>query len=165
MSTDVARHAFEDGASVDLTALGKHLEILRIQRGLSKQGLARTAGTSRQQLWRVMTGKSELTSSLKQRLAGALAVEPTTLPSSSSTHADSTWTTYSPAPTPAFTMGDYLVDSHHLQSTLRTLPMGEGGRRMKCSLLATMQDLASETGQALPSDFSEMHRRVLAGEM
>ena len=165
MTSDVARHAFEADASADLTALGKHLEILRIQRGLSKQGLARTAGTSRQQLWRVMTGKSELTASLKQRLAGALAVEPTALASTSTTHADSTWSVYSPAPTTTVMMGDYLVDSKHLTTTLHTLPTGEGGRRLKCSLLATIQDLASETGQALPSDFSEMYRRVLAGEL
>ena len=43
----------------ELTELGKRIEKLRIDRGLSKQHLARHAGTSRQQLWRVMTGKSE----------------------------------------------------------------------------------------------------------
>src|SRR4249919_1823710 len=63
----------------ELTTLGKRLEILRIERGISKQHLARYAGTSRQQLWRVMTGKSELTSSLKERLAGALSVDPSLL--------------------------------------------------------------------------------------
>src|SRR4051812_406151 len=56
----------------ELTALGKRIEVLRIQRGLSKQHLARYAETSRQQLWRVMTGKSELTPSLKQRLVDVL---------------------------------------------------------------------------------------------
>src|SRR3954466_5974885 len=64
----------------ELTQLGKRLEILRIERGISKQHLARHAGTSRQQLWRVMTGKSDITSSLKERLAGALSVEPSMLP-------------------------------------------------------------------------------------
>src|SRR5437868_9739603 len=63
----------------ELTELGKRLEILRIERGVSKQRLARYAGTSRQQLWRVMTGKSELTNSLRDRLATALAIEPATL--------------------------------------------------------------------------------------
>src|SRR5919112_3513614 len=66
----------------ELTTLGKRLEILRIERGISKQHLARYAGTSRQQLWRVMTGKSELTSSLKERLAGALSVDPSLLTAS-----------------------------------------------------------------------------------
>src|SRR6185295_613789 len=63
----------------ELTTLGKRLEILRIERGISKQHLALYAGTSRQQLWRVMTGKSKLTSSLKARLAGALSVDPSLL--------------------------------------------------------------------------------------
>src|SRR5512133_2641053 len=66
----------------ELTSLGKRLEILRIERGISKQRLARHAGTSRQQLWRVMTGKSELTTSLRERLAGALSVEPSYLSTS-----------------------------------------------------------------------------------
>jgi transcriptional regulator with XRE-family HTH domain len=63
----------------ELTELGKRIEVLRIQRGLSKQHLARGAGTSRQQLWRVSTGKSELTPPLRQRLAEVLGVDPATL--------------------------------------------------------------------------------------
>src|SRR5215210_4770409 len=59
----------------ELTALGRQLEMLRLDRGLSKQALARDAGTSRQQLWRVMTGKSELTTSLCQRLAEVLGID------------------------------------------------------------------------------------------
>ena len=165
MAEDVAPHPFEDEASADLTALGKHLEILRIQRGLSKQGLARTAGTSRQQLWRVMTGKSELTASLKHRLAGALAVEPTVLASSTSSHADATYSVYYPAPTPPLTMAEYLVDSQHLATTIGTLPTGDAGRRMKRALLTAIEDFAAETGHSLPVDFSEIHRRVLAGEL
>src|SRR6478672_2558346 len=80
MSTRRNRSEAESAAGFpELTPLGKHIEVLRIGRGLSKQHLARFAGTSRQQLWRVMTGKSELTSSLKERLAGALAVDPSLL--------------------------------------------------------------------------------------
>src|SRR5436309_15608630 len=59
----------------ELTDLGKRLEILRIERGVSKQHLARYAGTSRQQLWRVMTGKSELTGGLRSRLADVLQTQ------------------------------------------------------------------------------------------
>ena len=165
MATDVVRHAFEDEASADLTALGKHLEILRIHRGLSKQGLARTAGTSRQQLWRVMTGKSELTSSLKQRLAGALAVEPTTLASRTSAHADSAHAVYAPPIVPTLTVTDYLIDPHHVATTLRTLPTGEGGVRLKESFLNALEALAAETGRSLPLEFSDLHRRVSAGEL
>ena len=76
MSTEMLLDSALPEGAPELTSLGKRLEILRIERGISKQHLARYAGTSRQQLWRVMTGKSELTSSLKERLAGALSVDP-----------------------------------------------------------------------------------------
>src|SRR5678810_1001257 len=59
----------------ELTALGKRIEMLRLDRRLSKGVLAQRAGTSRQQLWRVMTGKSELTSSLCARLADVLETD------------------------------------------------------------------------------------------
>jgi transcriptional regulator with XRE-family HTH domain len=76
MSTEMPLDSAMPEGAPELTSLGKRLEILRIERGLSKQFLARHAGTSRQQLWRVMTGQSEMTSSLKERLAGALSVDP-----------------------------------------------------------------------------------------
>src|SRR6476659_6958781 len=85
MSTEVEHAEDLSEGIAELTALGKRLEILRIERGVSKQRLARHAGTSRQQLWRVMTGKSELTSSLRERLAFALAVEPAALSPAHST--------------------------------------------------------------------------------
>ena len=81
MSTEMLLDSSLPEGAPELTSLGKRLEILRIERGISKQHLARYAGTSRQQLWRVMTGKSELTSSLKERLAGALSVDPAMLSS------------------------------------------------------------------------------------
>jgi len=80
----------------ELTPLGKQIEVLRIGRGMSKQHLAHFAGTSRQQLWRVMRGKSELTDALRQRLAEVLRVDgselspdsaPTRPGSAGSTHA------------------------------------------------------------------------------
>ena len=82
MSTELLRDSTFPEVAPELTSLGKRLEILRIERGISKQRLARHAGTSRQQLWRVMTGKSELTSSLRDRLAGALSVDPSVLAAS-----------------------------------------------------------------------------------
>src|SRR3954454_19701793 len=75
MSTEALRDSFLSEGAPELTALGKRLEILRIERGISKQHLARFAGTSRQQLWRVMTGKSDLTDTLRHRLAQALGVD------------------------------------------------------------------------------------------
>src|SRR6476469_8025357 len=120
----------------ELTTLVKRLEILRIERGISKQHLARYAGTSRQQLWRVMTGKSELTSSLRDRLAFALAVDTDSLynerPAREQAGLDGD-TVLSIAPT----LSDYLAEPALLVATLRTLPSGDAGRRLKRSLLNT----------------------------
>ena len=159
----------------ELTSLGKRLEILRIERGISKQHLARHAGTSRQQLWRVMTGKSELTSSLKERLAGALSVEPSVLTATPGPSATQTYG-LTAAVTPAFVVGAanaavaptiaaYLADSAHLVATFRSLPDGDAGRRLKRALLNALEDLAVEAGHALPVDYSEIRRRVLAGDL
>ena len=158
----------------ELTTLGKRLEILRIERGISKQHLARYAGTSRQQLWRVMTGKSELTSSLKERLAGALAVDPgllTNVVGQSNTHTFALTSTVgvngldAAGDRSAPTIAEYLEDPQLLTTTLRTLPTGDSGRRLKRALLNTLEDLAVEAAQALPLDYSEIRRRVLAGEL
>lgn len=155
----------------ELTQLGKRLEILRIERGVSKQRLARHAGTSRQQLWRVMTGKSELTSSLRERLASALSVEPASLsptsafPSTSSNMGAHTFGMSATRPTSAPTMNEYLQNVEHLAASIRTLPSGDGGRRLKRALLNAVEDLAVEAGYALPVDYSEIRRRVLAGEI
>src|SRR5437763_12241266 len=116
MSTEALLHSVLSEGAPELTSLGKRLEILRIERGLSKQRLARHAGTSRQQLWRVMTGKSELTSSLRDRLATALAVEPRSLTSSiePSRPSASFGTQFGfPArlPSSALTVSDYLTDA------------------------------------------------------
>src|SRR3954451_5933595 len=157
----------------ELTSLGKRLEILRIERGISKQHLARYAGTSRQQLWRVMTGKSELTSSLKERLAGALSVDPSLLSNArgqSNTHTFALTSTIrvsglDGADRGVPTINEYLADPQFLAATLRTLPTGDAGRRLKRALLNTLEDLAVEAAQALPLDYSEIRRRVLAGEL
>jgi hypothetical protein len=171
MSTEVLPESELAEGVPELTALGKRLEILRIERGVSKQRLARHAGTSRQQLWRVMTGKSELTSSLRERLAIALAVEPAALSSALSSTAGSAVATTLFAMsttgipfTPA-TVSDYLTDPAHVVATLRTLPSGDGGRRLKRALLNAVEDLAVEAGDSLPLDYSEIRRRVLAGEL
>src|SRR5436189_4762823 len=73
-SMEAEPKSVQESGFPELTVLGKRIEMLRIDRGLSKQYLARYAGTSRQQLWRVMTGKSELTGALRVRLADALNV-------------------------------------------------------------------------------------------
>ena len=50
MSTEMPLEITLPEGAPELTSLGKRLEILRIERGISKQFLARYAGTSRQQL-------------------------------------------------------------------------------------------------------------------
>lgn len=172
MSTDGLLETVMPEGFPELTSLGKRLEILRIERGISKQRLARHAGTSRQQLWRVMTGKSELTSSLRERLAGALSVEPGFL---SNGQPQPTTHTYSLAAAPAShtsapsvdapSIALYLTEPAHLVATLRTLPSGDAGRRLKRALLNALEDLAVEGGQTLPPDVSEIRRRVLSGEL
>jgi transcriptional regulator with XRE-family HTH domain len=167
MSTDAAPEIPHRTGVPELTALGKRLEILRIERGVSKQRLARHAGTSRQQLWRVMTGKSELTSSLRERLASALSVDSATLntgswPTIRSSLAGSASSTM---PTMSLTVTDFLTDARHLESSLRTLPAGDGGRRLKRALLNAIEDLAVDSERALPIDYSDIRRRVLAGEL
>jgi transcriptional regulator with XRE-family HTH domain len=140
---------------VELTPVGKQIEMLRIQRGLSKQHLARYAGTSRQQLWRVMTGKSELTSSLRHRLADALHVDAAAIGSALS----------SPSNT--------LSTSRHLASavstqvdlTLRLLPSGPTGMRLKRALLDALEDLAVEHVVPLSREFFDLRREVVNGEL
>jgi transcriptional regulator with XRE-family HTH domain len=164
MSTEVLRDPTLTEGAPELTTLGKRLEILRIERGISKQHLARHAGTSRQQLWRVMTGKSELTSSLRERLAFALSVDTHTLYNGGQRddgYGPSTVAALSVSPT----LNDYLTNPALLAATLRTLPSGDGGRRLKRSLLNTLEDLAVEGGHMLPLDYSEIRRQVISGEL
>ena len=162
MATEAARDlVLDEESAAELTLLGKRLEMLRIERGLSKQRLARHAGTSRQQLWRVMTGKSELTNSLRERLSSALAVDAAVFQVGAASAS-----LFTPAlSTAPITVSDYLTDPQHLATTLRTLPTGDSGRRLKRALLNALEDLAVETGRALPIDYSEIHRLVLAGDL
>jgi hypothetical protein len=62
-------------------------------------------------------------------------------------------------------VSEYLNDAQHLAATIQTLPAGDGGRRLKRALLNAVEDLAVEAGQALPIDYSEIRRRVLASEI
>jgi transcriptional regulator with XRE-family HTH domain len=153
----------------ELTPLGKHIEVLRIGRGYSKQRLARFAGTSRQQLWRVMTGKSQLTDALRQRLAHALEVETASLTP------DATGTSVSPAtsraasraapPAIGISLETYLSAPALAERTLRTLPNGDAGRELKRAILTVLEDLAIQHHIPLPGEFFDLRRRVLADEL
>jgi hypothetical protein len=162
MSTEVMPELEAGEGLAELTDLGKRLEILRIERGVSKQSLARRARTSRQQLWRVMTGKSDLTSSLRDRLAIALGIEAAALLGGvrSAAHSHAGSVTSTPP-----TVTEYLNDVGHLAATFQTMPAGDGGRRLKRALLNALEDLALESGHSRPIDYSQIHRRVLSGEL
>ena len=163
-STVISEQQLDEGVA-DLTPLGKHIEFVRIERAISKQRLAQRAGTSRQQLWRVMTGKSELTRSFRDRLATALSIEADSLDSKQALRYEAT-SAYTPAlSTSPVTMAMYLANPEHLAVTLRTLPAGDLGRRLKRTLLNAVEDVAVESGRALPIEYSEIHRRVIAGEL
>jgi transcriptional regulator with XRE-family HTH domain len=148
----------------ELTHLGKRIEMLRIERGLSKQHLARYAGTSRQQLWRVMTGKSELTGTLRSRLADVLnvtafefdiGVARTATTAMARTDRGSRSTDFA----------KYLGDPASIARTLSTMPGGDTGRSLKRRLLDSIEDMALDSGSALDAQFFDLRRRVLSGEL
>ena len=150
----------------ELTPLGKQIEVLRIGRGLSKQRLARAAATSRQQLWRVMTGKSELTDALRQRLAQALRVESSALEPSVAAPFDRSPSDAHLAPRSiGVSLETYLATPELAERTLRSLPNGDVGRELKRMILTALEDVAIERRVSLPADFFDLRRRVLADEL
>lgn len=174
MSTGTPKPDPESVGFPELTSLGKRIEVLRIGRGLAKQHLARSAGTSRQQLWRVMTGKSELTDALRQRLAAALQVDSAVLAGGGSPVAAITPTTPTPGvPNDAgvatrgigVSLDTYLATPELAERTLRTLPNGDVGRELKRMILTALEDVALERRIALPAEFFELRRRVLSDEL
>jgi transcriptional regulator with XRE-family HTH domain len=153
----------EGGGGPELTELGKRIELFRIERGLSKQYLARAAGTSRQQLWRVVTGKSELTLSLGQRLAEVLQVDLRVLQGLNGAARGALAAPPGAATAPA-TFAEYASDVRNVEHTLATLPPGAEGRALKRELLNCIEDAASERGLKLPPGFFELRGRVINGD-
>lgn len=152
-----------DGAP-ELSLLGKRIELMRIERCLSKQALARRAGTSRQQLWRVMTGKSELTSSLCLRLSEVLRIDPRSLRDPAITVNPVTFVAGAVAPPPPALDG-WIADGEHLVRALCALPSGPHGRMLRLDLIASVEHRAREAGLALPPHLNEIRRRLVTGEL
>ena len=172
MSTEKAEEIPQDAGFPELTALGKRIELLRIERGLSKQRLARVAGTSRQQLWRVMTGKSELTTSLCHRLAEVLQVDPRTLRDGDGQVRAHGLRVIGPpdvgeltTPTIPVELAEWVADNDRVLRTLETLPVGEPGGRLRRELLNCVEDIARESDVRLPGSFFELRGRVINGEL
>ena len=157
-------------AGPQLSDLGKRIEMLRVDRGVSKQVLARAAGTSRQQLWRVMTGKSELTSTLCQRLASVLDVDSRTLSTAAFADASHSHSAVKLAPgrlefelAPARSLAAYLENSALLARTLRTMPLGNDGVALKCALLNALEDRARAARLTIPAWLFRVRASVLDG--
>jgi transcriptional regulator with XRE-family HTH domain len=187
MSTSAQPSTAPTAGVPELTALGRRLEMLRIERGLSKQDLARNAGTSRQQLWRVMTGKSELTTSLCHRRAEVLGIDARVLRNPEAfaaavagagvTIVDGVagfgvaaagevgrgvpGTRIRQVPSVA----EYLADPRWIARTLATCPGGPEGRLLKRRLLDGLEDAAREAGIRLPPSFFTVRGRVVNGEL
>jgi transcriptional regulator with XRE-family HTH domain len=185
MSTDGEDSELNVAGAPELTALGKRLELLRLDRRISKRILAQRAGTSRQQLWRVMTGKSELTSSLCARLAEVLEVDSrllrdTTLnvvdgtarhPARPMLHARGSAESAGPSlrlhppvyPDGPFTgtLSEFISAPHGLARTLDTLPNTEDGRRLKRMLLDAIEDIAIARALKLPQTIFDLRRAVV----
>jgi len=172
----------------ELTPLGKRIELLRIERRMSKRILAHRAGTSRQQLWRVMTGKSELTSSLCARLADVLETDSRLLKDASFdrrenrqvlarspldrtvaatvTTRDADLAVYG-AEDPdvralrRHTLEEYVTHPDGLSRTFDTLPATRDGRRLKRVLLDAIEDIAIARSLKLPQTIFDLRRAVV----
>ncbi|HWE42604.1 MAG TPA: helix-turn-helix transcriptional regulator [Gemmatimonadaceae bacterium] len=161
-----------DAAGPRLSDLGKRIEMLRVDRGVSKQVLARAAGTSRQQLWRVMTGKSELTSTLCQRLASVLDVDSRTLSSAALAGASRAPSAVRLSPArlnldlaPARSLAAYLESPAALMRTLRTLPAADDGVALKCAMLNALEDRARAARLQIPAWLFRVRASVLDGTL
>jgi transcriptional regulator with XRE-family HTH domain len=160
--------------------------MLRLDRRLSKGVLAQRAGTSRQQLWRVMTGKSELTSSLCARLSEVLEIDSRSLlevaardlheqplPAALAQRLTPGRVSYQLHTTPegsslarvlCQTLEEYVAEPDGLARTFETLPTTDDGRRLKRVLLDAIEDIAIERSIRLPQAFFDLRRAVVNGD-
>lgn len=180
MSTDADDELVANGVP-ELTPLGKRIELLRLERRMSKRVLAQRAGTSRQQLWRVMTGKSELTSSLCARLAEVLETDSRLLRDASREGPSGDDRTArlgrdrrprgvsredaedEPASFEPFcqTLDEYVSTASGLERTFATLPNTEDGRRLKRVLLDAIEDIAMSRSLKLPQAIFDLRREIV----
>lgn len=167
-SADIAPHASDEfGSAPRLSQLGKCIEMLRVDRGLSKQALARSSGTSRQQLWRVMTGKADLTAPLSQRLATVLDVDSRTFSTATLAELDSQVPIAGVAawPTAPSSLSSYLESPALVTRSLRTLPSGEDGVALRKALLNAIEERARARGVRVPDWLLQIRGSVLNGEL
>jgi transcriptional regulator with XRE-family HTH domain len=153
------------GGAPRLSTLGKRIEILRVDRGLSKQALAKSSGTSRQQLWRVMTGKADLTGSLSQRLATVLDVDSRTFSTAALGDGDAEVPIVGVAAWPKAPddLASYLESPALVTRSLRSLPAGEDGIALRKALLNAIEERARARGVRVPDWLLQLRGCVLTG--
>ena len=161
MSTELDDDELTTSGVPELTPLGKRIELLRLERRMSKRVLAHRAGTSRQQLWRVMTGKSELTSSLCARLSEVLEVDSRELRDATFATATSSSAVPPHSPKICQTLDEYISDTDGLERTFQTLPATADGRRLKRVLLDAIEDIAISRAIKLPQSIFDLRREVV----
>lgn len=170
MSTDRDDEELTAVGVPELTPLGKRIELLRFERRMSKRVLAHRAGTSRQQLWRVMTGKSDLTSSLCARLSEVLEVDSRSLRDvtfATESHGNDNGTSQqssTPSPRLCQTLEEYVTTADGLERTFDTLPDTDDGRRLKRVLLDAIEDIAVARAIKLPQSIFDLRRTVVNGD-
>ena len=185
MSIDTEEREISAPGVPELTALGKRIEMLRLDRRLSKGVLAQRAGTSRQQLWRVMTGKSELTSSLCARLSEVLEIDSRSLvevaardlhdqplPRALVERLAPGRVSYQLHSIPegssigriGQTLEEYVAEPDAIVRTFETLPRTDDGRRLKRVLLDAIEDIAIARSIKLPQAFFDLRRAVVNGD-
>lgn len=161
----------EESGAPTLSELGRRIELRRLDRRLTKQQLARRAEISRQQLWRVMTGKSDITVALGARLSEVLDVDARWLvadtgarwPRGFSSGPDDRLAAPPPEP-PVRTLAELVDRPAVLARVLAELPTDESGRALKRSLLNAIEELASAAALALPAHFFDLRREVVNGQ-
>ena len=164
MSTDHNDDELTGAGVPELTPLGRRIELLRLERRMSKRVLAHRAGTSRQQLWRVMTGKSELTSSLCARLSEVLEVDSRSLRDATFATPDANGGHRQPVTSPSplcQTLEEYLARPEGLARTFETFPATRDGRRLKRVLLDAIEDIAIERSIRLPQAIFDVRREIV----
>jgi transcriptional regulator with XRE-family HTH domain len=176
MSTDKELSNIEAPGFPEFGELGHIIENRRIARRLTKRALAHYIGISRQQLWRIMTGKSELTPVLQARLAEILDMDARALAAAGNGapgHAGEDGAgPAAGAGTPRrpslevdehLSFADYIADRDAIVRTFRTLPMSAEGRWLKRALLNAIEDLAAERDIEVPAVVFELRREVIGG--
>lgn len=149
----------------ELTETGRVIDAHRTRRRLTKGGLARIVGISRQQLWRVMTGKSALTPALRDRLASALGADELRhdIAASPRRVTDASPIATDREPRASSELLAYLRSPDAIARTLETLPGGSEGRWLHRAVFDVIEEMAAISGVPLDPETLRL-RRGLFGD-